>query len=352
MYRQIKYMLNKDLGFNREQMVVISNAESLGTKLKSFKESVRGIPGVLNIVGSSAVPGHNNNSIRYKKGWGKDETIIIETNFIDYDFLETYGITLLAGRTLDESFSADRQSCLINECAIKDFGITDLEKTRFLRTRNPEKNEFYQVIGVVKNFHFKSLHNQISPYMFCLNNNDFPERFLSVKLAPGNYSKTLNTIGNLWKEFTGNNSLEYYFFDDDIAKMYIREKQNAQIAVVFSILAIFIAALGLFGLTSFTVDQRTREIGIRKAMGSSVGSIYLAISRETIILISISALIAWPIIYYIAGKWLENFYYRINRDAFSFIAGISIALGIAVLSISYRILRTARINPAQSLKYE
>jgi putative ABC transport system permease protein len=158
--------------------------------------------------------------------------------------------------------------------------------------------------------------------------------------------------GTFWREFTGNKSLEYYFIDDDIEKMYSHEKQNAQVAVIFSILAIFIAALGLFGLTSFTVDQRTREIGIRKAMGSSIGSIYIVISRETIILISISALIAWPIIYYIAGKWLENYYYRINPGAFSFIGGLSIALGIAVLTISYRILRAARINPAQSLKYE
>ena len=134
--------------------------------------------------------------------------------------------------------------------------------------------------------------------------------------------------------------------------MYIQEKQNAQMAVIFSILAIFIAALGLFGLTSFTVEQRTKEIGVRKAMGSSVSGIYFVISREIIILVSISALIAWPLIYYIAGKWLENFYYRINPGVFSLLAGLAIALSIALLTISYRILKAARVNPAQSLKYE
>jgi putative ABC transport system permease protein len=146
--------------------------------------------------------------------------------------------------------------------------------------------------------------------------------------------------------------LQYYFLDADFEKMYIQEKQNAQMAVIFSILAIFIASLGLFGLTSFTVEQRTKEIGVRKAMGSSVTGIYIEISREVIILVSISALIACPLIYYIAGKWLENFYYRINLGLFSFVAGLSIALGIALLTISYRILRAARVNPAQSLKYE
>ena len=123
-------------------------------------------------------------------------------------------------------------------------------------------------------------------------------------------------------------------------------------AIIFSALAIFIAALGLFGLTSFTVEQRTKEIGVRKAMGSSVAGIYVAISKEVFVLISISAVIAWPIIYYIADKWLQNFYYRINPGVFSFVAGLTIALGIALLTISYRILKAAQVNPARSLKYE
>ena len=142
------------------------------------------------------------------------------------------------------------------------------------------------------------------------------------------------------------------FVDEDFEQMYLQEKQNAQLAVIFSALAILIAALGLFGLTSFTVEQRTKEIGIRKAMGSSVPGIYFVISKEIILLVSISALIAWPLIYYIADKWLQNFSYRINAGAFSFLAGLGIALTVATATISYRILRAARINPAQSLKYE
>ena len=135
-------------------------------------------------------------------------------------------------------------------------------------------------------------------------------------------------------------------------QLYVKEHQNALIAVISSILAIFIAALGLYGLTSYTVEHRTKEIGVRKAMGSSIPGIYFAISKEIIILISVSALLSFPVIYYVSGKWLENFYYRINPGLLTFLGGLIIALGIAVLTISYRTIRAARVNPAQSLRYE
>jgi len=176
--------------------------------------------------------------------------------------------------------------------------------------------------------------------------------YISVRLSAQNISKTISEVEKVWKEYVSNNPLQYYFVDEDFEKMYIQEKQNAQMAVIFSILAIFVAAIGLFGLTSFTVEQRTKEIGVRKAMGSSLSGIYYVISREVLILVSISALIAWPLIYYISGKWLENFYYRINTGVLSLFAGLAIALSIALITISYRIMKAASVNPAQSLKYE
>ena len=352
MYRQIKYMLNKDVGFNKEQLIVINRAEALGTRVKSFKEAVKGIPGVINIASSTAVPGRNNNDNGYMIEGRKEETFLMQTNWIDYDYLQTYGMTLASGRSFNESYTTDQHACLINESAVKNFGITDLEKTRFMQPRDSGKFNILPVIGVVKNFNFESLRNPIQPYIFCFKNDFYSWGYLTVRLSARDYSKTITEIENKWKEFVPNSPLQYYFVNEDFEQMYKQEKQNARMAVIFSILAIFIAALGLFGLTSFTVEQRTKEIGVRKAMGSSVTGIYLVISREVIILVSISALIAWPVIYYIAGKWLENFYYRISMGVFSFVAGLTIALGIAILTISYRIMRAARVNPAQSLKYE
>jgi putative ABC transport system permease protein len=353
MHRQIKYMLNKDLGFNKEQIIAINIAETPRTKVVSFKEAVKNIHGVINIVSSSTVPGRNNNSIRYKMEGRKDKTLVLETNFIDYEYLDTYGFKIISGRAFNESFSNDQHACLVNESAVKDIGLTDLEATRFMYGGSPDKANYLKVIGVVKDFHFRSLHNRIGPYMFRLNSDDFPGEYLSVKLSAGNYSKSISEIENLWKEFTGNKPpFQYYFVNDKLEKNYSVEKRNARISVIFSILAIFIASLGLFGLTSFSVEQRIKEIGIRKAMGSSVTGIYIIISREVIVLLSISSLIAFPVIYYIAVKWLENFYYRISPGVFSFVAGFAIAFVIAILTISYQIMRAAKVNPAQSLKYE
>jgi len=352
MYRQINYMLNKDVGFNKEQLIVINRAGALGTKMKAFKDAVKEIPGVVNIASSTAVPGRNNNNNGYMIEGRKDETFLMMTNWVDYNYLETYGMTLASGRFFNESFATDKQACLINESAQKDFQVYDISNVRFVEPSDSGKMNYLPVIGVVKNFNFESLRNPIGPYIMKFQNDNNMWGYITVRLSAQNYAATISAIETKWKEFIPNNPLQYYFVDEDFEQMYIQEKQNAQMAVIFSILAIFIAALGLFGLTSFTVEQRTKEIGVRKAMGSSVPGIYIVISKEIIILVSVSALIAWPVVYYWAGKWLENFYYRINIELFTFIAGLTIALGIAILTISYRILRAARVNPAQSLKYE
>jgi len=307
---------------------------------------------VINIASSTAVPARNNNDNGYSMEGRKDENFLMQTNWVDYDYLSTYDMKVTSGRPFTESYSTDQQACLVNESAIKNFSITDFSKTRFMVPGDSGKIEYVPIIGVVKNFNFESLRNPIQPYILRFKTDHILWGYLTVRLSGKDVAATISGIEEKWKEFIPNSPLQYYFIDADFENMYVQEKQNAQMAVIFSILAIFIAALGLFGLTSFTVEQRTKEIGVRKAMGSTIASIYVVISREVIILVSVSALIAWPLIYYIAVKWLENFYFRINLGVFSFIAGLTIALGIAVTTISYRIMRAARVNPAQSLKYE
>lgn len=352
MYRQISFMLNKDVGFNKEQMLVINRAHALESRIEAFKNAAKEIPGIRSISSSTAVPGRTNNNNGYGIEGRKDETILMSTSWVDYGFIDTYGMSLAEGRNFERSFTSDKDACIINESAAKNFGITDITKTRFMLPLDSGRFQYLQVIGIVKNFNFESLRNPIQPYIFLLQGDNNLWGYITVRLSGQNYQQTIGQLENKWKEFTSNDPMQYYFIDEDFEQMYKQEKQNAQLAVIFSILAIFIAALGLFGLTSFTVEQKTKEIGVRKAMGSSIAGIYLVISREIFILISVAALIAWPLIYFIAKKWLENFYFRINPGVMSFLAGLMIAILVAVITISYRIMKAARVNPAQSLKYE
>jgi putative ABC transport system permease protein len=352
MYQQIKYMLNKDVGFDKEQLIVINRAGALGTKMRSFKDAVKNIPGVVNVSSSTAVPGRINNTNGYGIEGKQDESFLMMTTWADYDYLNTYRMSLDSGRYFDESYATDNQACIVNEAAVKNFGITDIQHTRIMLPIDSGKMQYLPIIGVVNNYNFESLRNPVNPCIILFQSENMMWGYITVRLTAQNYSRSISEIESAWKEFTSNAPLQYYFLDEDFEQMYVQEKQNAQMAVIFSILAIFIASLGLFGLTSFTVEQRTKEIGVRKAMGSSIAGIYIVISREVIVLVSISALIAWPFIYYIAGRWLENFYFRINLGVFSFVTGLIIAMGIALLTISYRIMKAARVNPAQSLKYE
>ena len=351
MYRQIVFMTERDPGFIKDQLLVLDNEEALGANAKSFKESIRGIPGVVSVTSSSSVPGNSNNNNGYMVEGKKDETIMMWTDFVDYKFLETYSIQLRSGRFFSKEFPADAQACLLNESALKKFNI-DPEKLRIMGYRDSGKVDYYPIIGVVKDFVFESQRNQIAPFIFRLKSENDRYGYITVKISPKNYSETIKKIETAWKEFSTGDPLKYRFIDDIMRQLYVKERQNALIAVISSILAIFIAALGLYGLTSYTVEQRTKEIGVRKAMGSSVKGIYFVISREIIILISISALLSYPVIYYVSGKWLENFYYRISPGLLTFLGGLIVAMGIAVLTISFRTLRAARVNPAQSLRYE
>jgi putative ABC transport system permease protein len=351
MYRQIVYMINRDPGFIKDQLLVIDNEEALGANAKSFKETLSGIPGIVSLTSSSSVPGNSNNNNGYMLEGKKDETILMWTDLVDYKYLETYSIQLKSGRFFNKEFPADAKACLLNEAAIKKFNI-DPEKLRIMGYRDSGKVEYYPIIGVVKDFVFESQRNQIAPFIFRLKSENDRYGYITLKISAKNHRETIKKIETAWKEFTTGDPLKYRFVDDIMRQLYVKEHQNALIAVISSLLAIFIAVLGLYGLTSYTVEQRTKEIGVRKAMGSSVPGIYFIISREIIILISISAILSCPIIYYVSGKWLENFYYRISPGLLPFLGGLIAAMGIAVLTTSYRTIKAAQVNPTQSLRYE
>ncbi|HAN17349.1 MAG: hypothetical protein A2X13_00700 [Bacteroidetes bacterium GWC2_33_15] len=353
MFRQIHYMQNKNLGFKKEQLLVIRRAEVVGKRIKSFKEELLQVPGVQKVSASTAVPSHNNNNNGYLVEGRREETLLLESNWVDYDYLETFGIEISEGRFFDKNHPSDEEACVINERAVKHYNFSPALETRFIGDNdNPDSITYVPVIGVVKDFHFRSLQTEITPYIFNFKNENINWGFVTVKISANSINNTIHGIENVWKDFTANEPMQYFFLDESFNNLYKEEARNSKLAIIFTILAILIASLGLFGLTSFTVEQRTKEIGIRKAMGASIPNIFYLISKEIIVLISISTIIAWPVIYYIGNNWLQNYHYRINLNVFDFIIGFVVAIVIALATISYRTIKSASINPAVSLKYE
>jgi putative ABC transport system permease protein len=347
MVRQIRFMLRKDLGFNTEQLMVITRAESVGNHVKAFKDALKRIPEVVMATSSTAVPGHSESGKTYTVEGTAGKVMDFKINYVDNDFFETYGIKLDSGRTFDASFSADYYAGVINESAIKELSLEDPFATRLV-----DAFEKVSVVGIVQNFHFESLHSRINPYIFRLKDDSTLYGYFSIRLSPAANAKTIREIEKVWNAFAPDDPIQFFFMDEDFAQKYKEERQNAQLSVIFSVLAIIIASLGLFGLTAFSIEQRTKEIGLRKSMGASVASVFLLITKEFMLLVAISTIISWPVVYVAAGNWLQNYYYRIDLNPIDFAAGFVIVVGIAVATISYKTLKSARTNPVDALRYE
>jgi len=352
MYRQLTYMLNKDLGFDKDRLLVIEQAGSIGDQVNTFKEEVLKLPGVESVSASTAVPGHNNNNNGYMLEGRDGQTFLLQTSWVDYDFMKTYDIKLADGRFFDRSYGSDQQACFVNQKTIEEFGIEDFNQAKFITMDDDENRLHMPIIGVCNDFHFQSLHSRINPYLMRFKVDGVNWGYITVKFNAGATAQSINQIEDIWKRFASNNPLQYFFMSDDFSHMYKTEQQNAKLAVVFAILGIFIAALGLFGLTSFTIEQRTKEVGVRKALGATGFNIFYIISKEIIILVCVATLIAWPLIFWVARNWLNNYYYRIHLNMFEFIIGFLAAILIALGTISYKTFKSLRINPANTLRYE
>lgn len=353
MFRQVNYMLKKDLGFNKEQLMSITRAGVIGSQAEAFKEEVKNIPGVTSVSFSTTVPGRNNNNNGYMLDSKPEETLLMFTNWADYDFIETFEMELNEGRYFEIDRGTDQQACVVNQKAIDEFLIDDPFNQRIMVPGESAEGFVYSpIVGIVKDFHHESLHQPVDPYIIRFQTENRRFGFVTLRVGTENLQETINSVEKVWKDFSGNDPLQYFFIDEEFDRLHRAEKQSSQLALVFSILAILIATLGLFGMTSYSLAQRTREIGVRRTMGASVSDIYILISKEITILVGMATVLSWTIIYFYTKDWLENFYYRICINPLDFFLGFLIALIIAVLTISYRTIKAARTNPAVSLKYE
>ncbi|UCC40199.1 MAG: hypothetical protein JSV96_01715 [Candidatus Aminicenantes bacterium] len=256
---------------------------------------------------------------------------------------------IVEGRDFSKDFPSDIKSAyILNESAVKAFGWKSAVGKQFMVER--ADLTMGTVIGVMKDFHFASLRHNIRPLALILD----PVRgnHFSLKIAPKNMSETLSFIENKFKEFAPNAPFSYSFIDDEIAELYMEEEKLGKLISSFSILAILIACLGLLGLASFAINKRTKEIGIRKALGASISNIITLLIREFLKLVLLANIVAWPVAYYAMNRWLQNFAYRVDVGLWLFVLSALLALIIAVLTIGYHAIKAALANPADSLRYE
>ncbi len=356
MYRQIQYLLNKDLGYNKEQLLVIDRVGAVGIgKIQTFKQELARVPGVVSSTNSTMIMGHPNNTNAYMiEGRPLQQNFVLATNWVDFDFADTYELETVTGRYLSKEIASDSVNAVVNEAAVKAFNMEDPLSIRLIQPGETQGDwSYHPIIGVVRDFHFTSLHEKIQPYIFMHKPEDWGwGGYLTVRLEAQNIRATVNEIGNVWKEFTHDQPFEYYFLDEDFTSQYVEEQRTSKIFTVFSILAIFVACLGLLGLSAFSAEQRTKEIGVRKVMGATIPVIVRLLSRETVFLVLVATIPAVLVSWYYMRKWLESFAYRINIDPLLFFLAFLAVLIIALITVSFQAVNAALKNPAESLRYE
>lgn len=353
-FQQLAFLNDRELGYKKDQVVTLSYYNDLDNNYDAFHNTLTQSSLIQNAGRSSRIPtGRLLDSYGDASIMKGDSLISAPVNLksisADEDFFDTYGITLVAGRNFSKAIPTDDSlAFIVNEAAAEAFGWTDLES-------NIDKDFQYadvrgKLIGIVKDFHFESLHQQIVPMVFLMRRNNYNR--LSVTISGNSMQQGLAHLEKIWKSFLPGRPFEYEFVSERYRQLYQAEQKQSQLFTTFAALAIFIASLGLFGLVTFSTLQRMKEIGIRKVLGASVGSILQLLSQEILLLIGIANLIAWPIAWYLMDRWLSSFAYRVDMNLGIYIAGAICAIAIALVTVSTQTLRAALGNPAKTLRYE
>ncbi|RYY16159.1 MAG: FtsX-like permease family protein, partial [Chitinophagaceae bacterium] len=353
-YKQMQFMQNRELGFSGDQTMII-NFEGDGNvqrRLEAVKTSLAGIPGVDGITASSNVPGdakHGNWSMDFVKNNGDTLQTELPIYLIDFDFLNQFRVPVLAGRPLSRDYPSDTvESILINETAVAKLGFARAEDALGVKVRMYPNDA--KIVGIVKDFHFEALQKPVTPLAMRVLRSNY--RLLSLKLSGADLGRTITEVSETWQRLVPERPMEFSFLNDGFDRQYAAETRFGKVFAVFSIIAISIACLGLFALALFSVQQRTKEIGIRKVLGAGTSSITLILSRQFMWLVIIGVLIACPIAWSLMTGWLQKFAFRAEPGPFVFLSAGAGALIISMLTIGYHTITAAATNPAKSLRSE
>lgn len=358
-YKQVSYLNTKDLGFDKEQVLYFQTRGDIDQKLESFKSELKRSPNVVSVTSGYGLPGDQFAGDGVSIPGQGDKEFPAKLFIGDYDYVKTLGLQLIAGRDFSKQMSTDEmQAFIINETAVKEYGFGTPEKAIGQRinwnewepadTTDPVKRG--QVIGVVKDFHYKSLHEKVTASVIQL----YPAvNFkVAVKIRGTDVNNTVDYINSVWKKFSPGFPLDYKFMDETFGAMYKAEEKLASLIWIFTIMAIVVGCMGLFGLAAFSAEQRTKEIGIRKVLGAGFFSIIGLLSRSFIVMVIISCIVAFPIAWWAMNKWLQDFNYRVNIGWWVFVVAGAAALFVALLTVSFQAIKAAVVNPVKSLRTE
>jgi len=351
--RQLTFMRTAHLGFDKEQMVTVPIQSRSGQKkYEAIKNDLLTIPGVLGASACIGAPISGNVLVTYglPEGLTREQAFHVHHHFVDMDYIDNFGIEIIAGRNFSRAFSTDaKEAFIVNEATIRKSGFVSLEKAIGKSFRSGMGIQG-KIIGVMKDFHISSFHKEIEPMILSFD----PEYFweMNIKVKSDNMAKTLASVKETFKHFNPGFPFTYSFLDEDIDALYQGEEQTGRIIRTFSIVAILIACLGLFGLAAFAAEKRTKEIGIRKVMGATSPHIMFLLSAEFTKWVLLANILAWPIAYYAMNKWLQGFAYRTRISLWVFILGAVISFAVALITVSYQALKSALSDPVDSLRYE
>jgi putative ABC transport system permease protein len=351
-YRQLNYMQNIKLGYDKEQVLVINDAYSLGNNIDAFKQQLLRDPGVVNATVTGSVPGSANidgTQIYAKEFSDQQEHKEIHTNIyhVEDSYLATLGIKMALGRNFSSASPADSSAVVVNEALVRDIGWGNTNPIGKTIVRSGQRA--FTVVGVVKDFHYKSAKEKIGPLMFIPGRSNM---LMAVKIHSADVAAFLTDVKKQWDGYRATAPFSYSFLDEQYAALYNSEQRTGKIFTSFAFVAVIIASLGLFGLAAFSIRQRVKEIGIRKVLGASSGTITGMLSVEFLKLVGIAIVVSVPVTWYAMDKWLQDFAYRIDLSWWVFVLAGFIAILVAFVTVSFQSVKAALANPVKSLRSE
>jgi putative ABC transport system permease protein len=347
---QIDFIRSKNLGFNKDNIVIINNARGLQNR-QAIVDEIKKIGGVQNVGGANGTLGGLNWTTSVQAD-GQENELLLNFLSTDYDFLDVMGVSLKEGRSFSRAHATDTSAIVINEAALKQLDIKEpVIGARLVWATDNEGNPVYAtIIGVIENFHFTSFHDAIKPFGFVINESEVNSLFVKVKNE--NISATMTEIERAWENLGDDRPFEFSFQDEQITKLYSNERKFQKLFSYFMLVGILIACLGLLGLSAFTAQQRTKEIGIRKVLGASVLSISQLLSTDYLKLVIVAIAVSIPLAWYLMNRWLEGFAYRTEINIWIFVSASLVAIGITLLTVSFQSIKAALANPVKSLRNE